>query len=108
MAEDDGEVIGYAKSGRWKPRAAYDLTVEIGVYIHRDHRGRGVGAALYRELFAALAGAGFKTVIAGMTTPNDASESLHRSMGMEPIGTFPGVGYKFRRWHDVMYFVRRL
>lgn len=108
VAEDNGEILGYAKSGRWKPRAAYDLSTEIGVYIHRDHRGKGVGAALYRELFPALAAAGFKTVIAGMTMPNPASEALHRSMGMETVGTFPKVGFKFDRWLDVMYLSRRL
>src|SRR5687767_13647572 len=46
VTEQDGAVIGYAKSGPWRERAAYAWTCEIGLYVAADARGRGLGTAL--------------------------------------------------------------
>lgn len=108
QATGDEHVIGYAKAGPWKPREAYARTVEIGVYVHCEHRGLGVGSALYSRLFAHLAEAEFHTVLAGVAVPNDASLRLHESMGMTIIGTIPHAGFKQGQWHDVTMLVRHL
>jgi L-amino acid N-acyltransferase YncA len=34
--------------------------------------------------------------------------ALHQSAGFHAIGTFPAVGRKFGRWHDVAWFHCRL
>src|SRR5258708_28636063 len=54
VAAHDGHVIGYATSSRWRPKAAYETTVEASVYCRADAVGRGVGTALYTPLFHAL------------------------------------------------------
>ena len=46
---------------------------------------------------------GYRTALAGMTLPNDASVGLHRALGFEPVGTFRRVGYKHGAWHDVAW-----
>jgi phosphinothricin acetyltransferase len=58
---------------------------------------------LYNALFARLAKRGYRTVAAGMTLPNDASEGLHRAMGFEPVGTYRRIGWKNNAWHDVRW-----
>ncbi|GJM19240.1 MAG: hypothetical phosphinothricin N-acetyltransferase [Phycisphaeraceae bacterium] len=104
-ADEGGAVLGYAKAGPWKSRGAYRWTTEIGVYIRDDARGRGIGRALYERLFPELERRGYRTVIAGMTMPNDASQRLHESMGMAHVGVFPRNGFKHGAWHDVAYYV---
>ncbi len=103
VALRDGDVVGYAYGGPWKPRAAYAWTCEVSVYLAPDERGRGTGRALYEVLLPRLAARGHRTAIAGMTLPNPGSEALHRSLGFAPVGTFRRSGWKLDRWHDVGY-----
>ncbi len=46
-AHEDGSLLGYATTSRWRPKAAYDTTVESTVYCRPDAVGQGIGSALY-------------------------------------------------------------
>lgn len=107
-ARDAPFIVGYARASPWKTREAYRWTAEIGVYIREDHRGRGIGAALYQQLFPRLEAAGIRTLLAGIALPNPASIRLHERAGMKHVGTLPRVGCKFGRWLDVGYWHRTL
>ena len=104
VAEDGGEVVGYAYACDWAARAAYAWSVETSVYVDGAHHGRGVGRALYEELFARLRAQGFRVAVAGVTLPNPASIGLHESLGFEPIGSLRDIGWKQGAWHDVGYW----
>lgn len=104
VAEEGGEVIGYAYACRWAERAAYDWSVEVSVYVDGARHGRGVGRALYAELFDRLRAQGFRIAVAGVTLPNPASIRLHESMGFEPIGALRDIGWKEGAWRDVGYW----
>jgi len=108
VAEDDGAVIGYAYAGPWKGRPAYRWSVEATVYVAAEGHGRGIGRALYEALLDRLAALGYRTVVGGVTLPNDASVGLHRAVGFEPVGTFPRIGWKLGEWRDVHYLVKHL
>lgn len=104
VAEEGGEVVGYAYACRWAERPAYDWAVEVSVYVDSGHKGEGVGRALYAELLERLRAQGFRAAIAGITLPNPASVALHERMGFEPIGALRQVGWKVGGWHDVGYW----
>ncbi len=104
VLEDGGAVVGYAYGARLHSRSAYRWSCEVSVYVETGRRRTGAGRALYEALFKRLAARGFRTVVAGMTVPNEASAGLHRSLGFRPIGTYRNIGYKLGRWHDVAYF----
>jgi len=108
VLEDAGRVVGYAYGGPYKSRAAYAWSCEVSVYVEMGRRRSGAGRALYAELFARLAARGYRTAVAGMTLPNEASEALHRAMGFEPIGTYRRIGWKHDNWHDVAWTQRHL
>lgn len=108
VLEDDGRVVGYAYGGPFKPRAAYRWSCEVSVYLEAGRRRTGGGRVLYDALLARLAARGFRTAVAGMTLPNDASVGLHRTMGFEPVGTYRRIGWKHGRWHDVAWVQRAL
>jgi phosphinothricin acetyltransferase len=107
-AEVRGAFAGYCKAGSWRERAAYERTVETGIYVAEAHRGRGVGLALYDALFEALRAGGVHAVVAGITLPNEASVRLHERVGFTLVGVFREVGRKFDRWHDVGFWQRGL
>jgi L-amino acid N-acyltransferase YncA len=108
VAEHDGQCLGYAYGSMHRDRPAYRWSVEVSAYVHQDYRRKGVGKALYLELFSALAARGFCRALAGVTLPNEASVALHSSVGFTPVGTFAAVGRKFDAWHDVSWFQRKL
>lgn len=101
VAEHDGRLVGYAHASPHRSRTGYRFSVETTVYVADDMQGTGVGRALYRELVDRLAAFGFVSAYAGIALPNPASVRLHESVGFTYIGTFPHVGFKFDRWHDV-------
>lgn len=104
--DDAGSVAGYATTSRWRPKAAYETTVESSVYCRHDARGRGIGRLLYQSLFAAIAAEDVHMIVAGATLPNDASVALHERMGFTRVGVFTEVGRKFDRFWDVAWFQR--
>ncbi len=106
--EDAGRVVGYAYGGPYKARSAYRWSCEVSVYLERGRRRTGAGRALYAALFERLERRGFRTVVAGMTQPNAASEGLHRAMGFEPVGTYRRIGWKHGAWHDVTWVQRSI
>jgi phosphinothricin acetyltransferase len=108
VADDDGQVLGYASSSRWRPKAAYNPTVESSIYVRHDSRGRGIGHHLYSALFEAIAEEDVHSVVAGMTLPNDGSRAIHESFGFRQVGVFQSVGRKFGQFWDVGWFQRLL
>ncbi len=100
-------VVGYAKSGLWRERAAYAWTCELGLYIAPEQRGHGIGTALYDELLAELPLRGFRSAVSGITLPNDPSIALHRKLGFEHVGTFVDAGWKQGEWHAVDWWQKR-
>ena len=108
VAERDGHVAGYVKSGRWMVKPAYATTVEISVHVSPDHQGTGVGHALYTELFRRLDATALRLAVAGVTQPNEASARLHHRHGFTEVGTFHGVGVKLGQAWDVLWLERPL
>lgn len=108
VAKNDDTVVGYAYSTRYKPRPAYDVSVETTVYVAPEELGRGIGTQLYVELLDRLSGSGLHGAYAGVTLPNEASVRLHRRLGFHEIGVETEVGFKFNKYWSVARFERRL
>jgi phosphinothricin acetyltransferase len=109
VAVDDLDgILGYATTSRWRPKAAYDTTVESTVYCRSDVVGRGIGRALYSALFDALATEDVHRIVAGVGQPNPASVALHERLGFRQVGVFSNVGRKFGKYWDVAWFERPL
>jgi phosphinothricin acetyltransferase len=99
-----GDVLGYAKSGVWRARAAYRWITETGIYLEPASCGRGLGEPLYRRLLAVLQAQGYHAAVGGIALPNDKSVRLHERLGFLHRGTFPRAGRKFDRWHDLGFW----
>ncbi len=107
-AEENGEILGYAYASRAFSRAAYDWCADMSVYVSRGARRRGVGAALYAALEARLAEMGLCNLFALITESNTGSIAFHHRQGYEQVGLLPRAGYKFGRWHGVVWMMKRL
>ena len=108
VAEEDGVVLGYAYASTYYARAAYDWAVELSVYVSQDARGQGVGTELYDALEDLLDQMGYVHFLACISLPNEASLALHRKRGYQQVAHFPKIGYKFNRWHDIVWLQKSL
>jgi phosphinothricin acetyltransferase len=106
--DDDGTVVGFGSLSPWRNRPAYSGSVEDSVYVHRDHRGRGVGRLLLEELVRLGRDHGFHTVIARIVGGHETSIALHARCGFEQVGIEREVGRKFKQWLDVVLMQRIL
>jgi phosphinothricin acetyltransferase len=108
VVEDDSGVFGYAGTTRFRPKAAYDTTVETTIYCAPDAVHKGAGSQLYGALFESLAGEDIHRIVGGYTLPNPASAALHARFGFKPVGVFHENGRKFGRYWDVAWGERPL
>lgn len=102
--EEADRVLGYAYAGPHNARAAYRWSANVSVYVAADAHRRGLGRALYAQLFETLRRQGFHSLYGGITLPNEKSVGLHEAMGFVHVGVYREVGFKFERWHDVGYW----
>jgi L-amino acid N-acyltransferase YncA len=101
VCESGGRILGYTYAGRYRPRAAYQWTVEVTVYVDPTHHRNGIARALYTSLFECLRLQGFFNAFAVIALPNPASVAVHESLGFRPVGVFHSAGYKLGSWRDV-------
>ena len=101
VAETDGRIAGWAALSRYATRCAYRFTVEDSIYVARDCRRRGIGAALLRRLLLAAAECRHHSVIAQVADHNRASIMLHEAFGFRTVGELKEVGFKLGHWLDI-------
>jgi len=100
--DEQGVVVGFGSLTSYKDRPAYATTVEDSVYVHRDHRSRGVGKLLLEELVRLGRDHGFHAMIARIVGDHGVSIALHSGCGFEHVGVEREVGRKFNKWLDVV------
>lgn len=108
VAEDEGEVVGYAYAHAYYGRAAYAWTVEVSIYIDQTARAKGIGTALYDRLETLLIEQGITQALACISLPNEASIQFHQKRGYEEVAHFKKVGYKLGQWRDIVWLQKEL
>lgn len=104
VAEEDGNILGYAYAGAYRARPAYRWCVENSIYLDKKARGRGVGKKLLNALIEECEKTGFRQMIAVIgDSANLASITVHHACGFELIGTLRHVGWKHGKWLDTVY-----
>jgi L-amino acid N-acyltransferase YncA len=103
VADQSGEVLGYAYATQFRPRAAYARTCENSIYIADSARGQGIGTRLLGALVDAARDCGFEQMIAVIGGGEPASVALHGKCGFVHAGRMRNVGYKFGRRLDTVY-----
>lgn len=104
VVEDDNIVIGYAYINSWKPRSAYKWSAEVSIYLSPNHLGKGIGKVLFEKLLEETKKTDIKTLLAGISLPNQSSIGLHEKYGFKKVAHFKNIGYKFKQWIDVGYW----
>ncbi len=92
VTESDGEIAGWISLGSfYDGRPAYHATAEVSVYIHKDHRQKGIGRRLLAEAIRRSPALGLKTLTGGIFAHNEPSIKLFEGFGFERWAHFPNV-----------------
>lgn len=102
VAEQDGQVVGWASLNAYSDRLAYERTAELSLYIHSNHRGQGMGQQLTEAVLKAGKSAGLHTVLSRIVEGNESSIYIHEKWGFHHVGVMKEVGFKFGRLLDVV------
>ena len=86
-----GCLMAWASLSDYYPRAAYQRTAEVSIYIHAQHRGAGLGKLLLGEMIRRAPALGVHKLIAVIFVHNTASMALFRGLGFEIWGRLPEV-----------------
>ena len=103
-AMEGSTLLGFSSYGTFRAWPAYKYTVEHSVYVHPDHRGKGIGIALMRKLIDAAREQDYHVMVGGIDAANRASVALHEKLGFVHAGTIRQAGYKFGRWLDLAFY----
>ena len=103
VAEVTRKIVGWGSLSPYHQRSAYRRTVENSVYVHQNHHRKGIGSLILKELVARARKVGHHVIVAGIDADQIASVALHKRFGFRKVGQLEQVGFKFRRWLDVLY-----
>lgn len=108
VCEDNGVVQGCASSNRYRDHFAFVHTIETSIYLAPEARSKGVGTALYTELFYLLKNEPLHLAVAGIALPNEASIALHKKFGFEEVGVFKEYAIKNGQYISSIWMQKRL
>jgi len=109
VGEEDGVVIGHCTVRRFGPgpRSETSHMGELGILVHRDHRGRGIGRALLADVLRQCDGR-FDSVRLSVFSTNRRARKLYEEFGFVHVGTVPRVFRRGDRYIDEEIMVRPL
>lgn len=102
--DESGNLAGFASYGAFRGYPAYKYTVEGSIYVHKNHRKRGLGLALMQRLIAAATEQQYHCIVNGIDMSNTASIALHEKLGFTHAGTIKQAAFKFGRWLDLGFY----
>ncbi|MCI8269767.1 MAG: GNAT family N-acetyltransferase [Lachnospiraceae bacterium] len=110
VADCEGELLGYAYTGPFVGRAAYDWAAEVSIYLREDVHRMGMGKKLYQAIEEISRAQNITNLNACIGNPEPEDEYLtknsiqfHTHMGYRMVGEFYKCGYKFGRWYNMVW-----
>ena len=115
IAEEGGNILGYAYASPFHDRPAYDWAVETSIYVDQNIKHRGIGRKLHDALESTLREQGILNMNACIAYPPEEDEhldknsvELHAHMGYRLVGEFYKCGYKFNRWYNMVWMEKMI
>ncbi len=101
VAEENGEVQGFATYFQFRGGRGYARTMEHTVILDASVRGRGIGRALMAAVEDHARQGGAHSIFAGVSSGNPAGVAFHAALGYREVAVLPEVGWKFGKLLDL-------
>lgn len=104
LVDEHDQLLAFGSYGGFRAWPAYKYTVEHSLYVHKNHRGKGLGKIVLQEIIKNAERQDYHCLIAGIDSTNETSIGLHNTFGFEFCGKIRQVGYKFSEWLDLEFY----
>lgn len=99
VAEEDGKAVGLCDVHRMRPGSEVAHIGILGIAIHRDYRGHGIGRAMMESILEKCRDE-FDMILLSVFTNNEKAISLYRKVGFVQYGMLPGSVKRGSRYYD--------
>jgi phosphinothricin acetyltransferase len=107
VALEDGRMVGWLSYSSFYGRPAYNATCEVSIYLHPEHRGRGLGSQLLLRCIEHAPEIGVTTLIGIIFGHNIPSLNLFEKHGFARWGFLPRIAVLDGIERDVVIMGRR-
>jgi phosphinothricin acetyltransferase len=108
LRDETGTVLGFGMLRAHKAIPEFAHTAEILYFLHQDYLRIGLGRALLDKLEKEGSEQGITTILAHISSKNQASIAFHTRNGFRQCGCFQGVGKKHGQVFDVIWMQKIL
>ncbi len=108
IENENKEIVGYAYLNTFNSRSAYKRTVDLSIYVDKDHLHEHIGNKLLKEIEKLALEYGINNIISIVTSENKNSFAFHLKNGFILEGTIHDVAIKFNKLISVNYFRKSL
>ncbi|TKH05110.1 N-acetyltransferase family protein [Peribacillus simplex] len=102
VAEQVGEIVGWASLNQYNNRSAYNGIADLSVYISRVHRGKGIGGLLLQSIEKLAKENDFNKIVLFTFPFNQIGQGLYKKRGYREVGVFKNQGILDGEFVDVM------
>jgi len=108
VAEEDGEVVGWASLNAFSARASYRFVADFSIYVERGRRGKGIGRQLLARLVELARDHGYHKMALATLPGNAAGLRLYEAFGFRTVGVYREQGEVDGRWMDTVIMEKLL
>jgi L-amino acid N-acyltransferase YncA len=104
----EGRLIGFALLRPHDPWTTSSHVAEISYFIAPEATGQGIGSKMLAELETRAKARGIRTLLAAISSLNDASLSFHRKHGFAEVGRLRNVHIKHGTPFDTVWMQKEI
>lgn len=108
VIEENGKIIGIGALRQYLPFPNFRHTGVVSYFILPGHTRKGLGSKMLGRLCAEAREKKMKSLLANVSSKNEASLNFHLKQGFIECGKFKEAGIKFGKYFDIIWFQKFL
>ncbi|KJS06725.1 MAG: acetyltransferase [Flavobacteriales bacterium BRH_c54] len=104
----DDKIAGFCYLGQFRKKEAYDISVEVTLYIKPEFTGKQIGVEVLSFMEKTAKNLGLKNLVGVITSENVGSLKLFERCGYFKCGHLKNIGIKFGRALDVISYQKEI
>ena len=108
VIEEKGKIVGIGALRPYFPFQNFRHTGVVSYFILPGHTRKGLGSRMLDKLCTEASGKKMKSLLANVSSKNEASLKFHQKHGFIECGKFREVGTKFGKYFDIVWLQKFL